>query len=165
VSASHLQTAFVPANAGVALFFVVCGVVWCGVVWCGVVLCCVFRCAAAAKHYSVPFVVVAGLYKLCPLYAFDQDTFNEHVAPTQILQFEENISDKIEVVNPAYDYIAPELVGLYITNEYGRCCTAPPAATDRTSWCAVAATPRRTYTGCFPSITTRRTTDSSTLHE
>ncbi len=82
--------------------------------------------ATAAKHYSVPVVVVAGLYKLCPLYAFDQDTFNEHVAPTQILKFEDDGSDRIDVVNPAFDYIAPELVGLYITNEYDtyihRCC-------------------------------------------
>jgi translation initiation factor eIF-2B subunit beta len=28
--------------------------------------------AMAAKHHSVPVVVVAGLYKLSPLYAFDQ---------------------------------------------------------------------------------------------
>jgi len=40
--------------------------------------------AVAAKHYRVPFVVITGLHKLCPLYAFDQDTFNEHYAPSQV---------------------------------------------------------------------------------
>jgi translation initiation factor eIF-2B subunit beta len=90
--------------------------------------------AAAAKHYSVPFVVVAGLYKLCPLYAFDQDTFNEHVAPTQILKFEDASfsaaaeGDRLDVVNPAYDYVPPELVTLFVTNEYAR------SAHHRTRW-------------------------------
>lgn len=73
--------------------------------------------AVAAKHYRVPFVVITGLHKLCPLYAFDQDTFNEHHAPSQVLRFEEEIlSDNVEVVNPGFDYVEPELVTLFVTN-------------------------------------------------
>lgn len=54
--------------------------------------------AVAAKHYSVPVVVVTGLHKLCPLYAFDQDTFNEHNAPSQVLEFsEEEMIEKVKL--------------------------------------------------------------------
>lgn len=73
--------------------------------------------ALAAKHHSVPFVVCTGLYKLCPLYPFDQDTFNDMKSPSAIMKFEE--ADKLEhvhVQNPAYDYVPAELVSLYITN-------------------------------------------------
>jgi len=44
--------------------------------------------ALAAKHHSVPFVVCTGLYKLCPLYPYDQDTFNELRSPSEVLKFE-----------------------------------------------------------------------------
>jgi len=43
--------------------------------------------ALAAKHHSVPFVVCAGLYKLCPLYAHDQDTFNELQSPDDVFRY------------------------------------------------------------------------------
>jgi len=72
--------------------------------------------AVAAHYHSVPVVVLTGLHKLCPLYAFDQDTFNEHNAPSQILKFEEDLLENVDVQNPAFDYIPPELVTLYITN-------------------------------------------------
>lgn len=72
--------------------------------------------AVAAKAHSVPVVVVTGLYKLCPLYAFDQDTFNEQNAPSEVLTFEDEHVERVEVENPAYDYVQPELVSLYITN-------------------------------------------------
>ncbi len=44
--------------------------------------------------YSSPdffflFFFIFSSYKLCPLYAFDQDTFNEANPPSQILQFED----------------------------------------------------------------------------
>jgi translation initiation factor eIF-2B subunit beta len=44
-----------------------------------------YNIAAAAKAHSVPLVVVAGLYKLCPLFAFDQDSFNEQSNPADVL--------------------------------------------------------------------------------
>ena len=39
----------------------------------------------AAKHFSVPVVVVVGVYKISPLFAFDQDTFNEHRDSQKVL--------------------------------------------------------------------------------
>lgn len=73
----------------------------------------------AAKQHAVPVVVVTGLHKLCPLYAFDQETFNEQNAPSQIMKFEEAGDEKVDLENPAFDYVAPEYVSLYITNVGG----------------------------------------------
>lgn len=70
----------------------------------------------AAKYHSVPVVVLTGLHKLCPLYAFDQDTFNEQSAPSEVMLFDEDYEGKVEVENPAFDYVPPDLVSLFITN-------------------------------------------------
>eukprot|EP00466_Bigelowiella_natans_P002750 jgi/Bigna1/86521/estExt_fgenesh1_pg.C_110095 len=72
--------------------------------------------AAAAHHHSVPVVCVTGLYKLCPLYGFDQDSFNDFKYPGEILKFQEKFAEKVNVQNPGHDYIPPELVSLLITN-------------------------------------------------
>eukprot|EP00944_MAST-04C_sp_MAST-4C-sp1_P011955 g11955.t1 len=72
---------------------------------------------AAAKLYEVPVVCVTGLYKLSPLYPYDQDTFNVQLSPSGILSFEDaDAADKVNVANPRFDYIPPELVDLYVTN-------------------------------------------------
>jgi len=76
----------------------------------------VHNLAVAAKHHSIPVVVVAGLHKLCPLYAFDQDTFNVHNPPSQIWKFEEDLGPQMDVLNPGFDYVPPEFVDLFITN-------------------------------------------------
>lgn len=73
----------------------------------------------AAKHYSIPVVVVVGVYKISPLFAFDQDTFNEHRDPQQVLPFHEaRYLNTVDVINPAYDYVPPHLIDLMVTN-YG----------------------------------------------
>ena len=73
--------------------------------------------ASAAKHFNVPFVVCTGLYKLSPLYAHDQDSFNELKNPAQVLPFSEAQRYDTSVKNPAWDYVPPELISLYITNQ------------------------------------------------
>lgn len=45
--------------------------------------------ALAAKHHSIPFVVCTGMYKLCPLFPYDQETFNDITSPSSVLKFEE----------------------------------------------------------------------------
>ena len=75
--------------------------------------------AVAAAHHAVPMVCLAGLFKLSPQYAHDQDTFNELNSPSQVMRFEEGdsaMTEQVDVVNPGYDYVAPELVDLYVTN-------------------------------------------------
>ncbi|KAL9353032.1 hypothetical protein Peur_055712 [Populus x canadensis] len=83
--------------------------------------------ALAARKHAVPFVVVAGTHKLCPLYLQNpQVLLNEMRCPSELLQYGE-FSDcmdfsigsgtpLLDVVNPAFDYVPPELVSLFITD-------------------------------------------------
>ncbi|CAK7327295.1 unnamed protein product [Dovyalis caffra] len=83
--------------------------------------------ALAARKHAVPFVVVAGTHKLCPLYPQNPAVLqNEMRCPSELLQFGE-FSDCMDfsvgsgtpllnVVNPAFDYVPPELVSLFITD-------------------------------------------------
>ncbi|KAF9121233.1 GCD complex subunit gcd7 [Mortierella sp. 14UC] len=76
--------------------------------------------AAAAKHHSIPVVVCTGLYKLSPLYPYDEDSFNVTFNPDSVLGFEEgDLIDKVTVTNPYYDYVSPDFVNLFITNQGG----------------------------------------------
>ncbi|CAM9633599.1 unnamed protein product, partial [Chrysoparadoxa australica] len=71
----------------------------------------------AAKELSVPVVCVTGLFKLTPLFSHDQHTFNCLLTPSAVMSYQENDAmPTVEVLNPAYDYIPPHLVDLYITN-------------------------------------------------
>ncbi|GLT99324.1 hypothetical protein SLE2022_167670 [Rubroshorea leprosula] len=82
--------------------------------------------ALAAKRHAVPFVVVAGTHKLCPLHPHNPEVLlNEMRSSSELLDFGE-FSDLMEhgigtgapllhVVNPAFDYVPPELVSLVIT--------------------------------------------------
>eukprot|EP00002_Diphylleia_rotans_P009407 TRINITY_DN1957_c0_g1_i2.p1 TRINITY_DN1957_c0_g1~~TRINITY_DN1957_c0_g1_i2.p1 ORF type:complete len:343 (-),score=87.63 TRINITY_DN1957_c0_g1_i2:464-1492(-) len=73
--------------------------------------------ALAAKHHSVPFIVLTGLYKLSPLHAYEYDTFGDLGAPSAVLNFEgADYLDNVNVVNPTYDYVPPNLISLFITN-------------------------------------------------
>lgn len=77
--------------------------------------------ALAAKDHAVPVVCVTALFKLCPMYAHDVDDFNEILSPTDVLAYDELPTDAsgVDVVNPAFDYVPPELVSLFITNARG----------------------------------------------
>lgn len=72
--------------------------------------------AAAAKHHHVPVVVCTGLYKLSTLQPSDEDLFNLLVRPDPVLPFEDESMERADVINPYFDYVAPELISLYITN-------------------------------------------------
>ncbi|KAI9495259.1 hypothetical protein BDB00DRAFT_882538 [Zychaea mexicana] len=73
--------------------------------------------AAAARHHATPVLVCTALYKLSPVFAYDAETFNITVAPNSILDFQQGpIIDKVTVSNPYYDYVAPELVSLFVHN-------------------------------------------------
>ena len=75
--------------------------------------------ATAARAHSTPVVVCAGQFKLTPQW----NLYHEYGAldfadPSNVLGFEEgNLVEKVEVVNPYYDYVNPELLYVYITNE------------------------------------------------
>ncbi|XP_052778168.1 translation initiation factor eIF-2B subunit beta-like [Mya arenaria] len=81
--------------------------------------------ALAAKHYSVPMVVCAAAFKLSPefLCCNDQEAFNKFESPEDVMRFSEGkILSKVQIHNPVFDYVPPELVTLYIFNIGG---TAP----------------------------------------
>lgn len=76
--------------------------------------------ATAARAHSTPVMVCAGQFKLTPLW----NLYHEYGAldfadPSSVLGFEEcDLVDKVDVVNPYYDYVRPDLVDVYVTNEY-----------------------------------------------
>ena len=72
--------------------------------------------ALAANYCHKPVVVLTGLHELCPLYAFDADTFNVQRGKSQLLDFTADWTQAVAVANPAFDYIPPNNVTLFITN-------------------------------------------------
>ncbi|XP_028788138.1 translation initiation factor eIF-2B subunit beta isoform X2 [Neltuma alba] len=84
--------------------------------------------ALAAQKHAVPFVVLAGSHKLCPLYPHNPEVLlNELRSPSELLDFGE-FSDcmdaasgtcSLHVVNPTFDYVPPKLVSLFITDTGG----------------------------------------------
>ncbi|KAL6010039.1 hypothetical protein ACLOJK_000470 [Asimina triloba] len=86
--------------------------------------------ALAAQRHGVPFVVVAGSHKLCPLYPHDPEVLlNDLKSPSDLLDFGEfsecmdfassNGAPLLHVVNPSFDYVPPKLVSLFITDTGG----------------------------------------------
>ncbi|KAK6933951.1 Initiation factor 2B-related [Dillenia turbinata] len=86
--------------------------------------------ALAAQRHAVPFVVVAGSHKLCPLYPHNPEVLlNELKSPSDLLDFGEfsdcldfgsgTGSPLLHVVNPTFDYVPPKLVSLFITDTGG----------------------------------------------
>ena len=76
--------------------------------------------ALAAKQNAVPIVSITGMFKLCPMYPHQgQDTLQDFVSPSSIMDYsvlnDESMSN-VELINPVHDYIAPELIELYVTN-------------------------------------------------
>ncbi|XP_078442077.1 nagB/RpiA/CoA transferase-like superfamily protein [Wolffia australiana] len=86
--------------------------------------------ALAAQKHAVPFVVVAGSHKMCPLYPHNPEVLlNEMRSPSELLDFGEfsdcmdfgsrNGAPLLHVINPAFDYVPPNLVSLFITETGG----------------------------------------------
>ena len=73
--------------------------------------------AKAAKIHRTPVIVVSGVYKLSPEYPFEFESLIEYGGPESIIGYDEGaLVDNLEVDNPVYDYVPPDLVDLYITN-------------------------------------------------
>ncbi|OCB84124.1 eukaryotic translation initiation factor 2B beta subunit [Sanghuangporus baumii] len=77
--------------------------------------------ATAARAHSTPVVICAGQFKLTPLWnVYHQYGALDFADPSSVLGFDEgSLVDKVDVINPYYDYVAPELFDVYITNELG----------------------------------------------
>ena len=73
--------------------------------------------ARAARTHHVPVVVLSGVYKLSPVYPFDTHELIEHGDPSKVVGWEEaEFRERVEVVNPIFDFVEAEDVGLYVTN-------------------------------------------------
>ena len=73
--------------------------------------------AQAAKVHRTPVIVISGVYKLSPEYPFEFESLIEYGDPGNIVGYDEGaLVDNLEVDNPLFDYVPPDLVDLYITN-------------------------------------------------
>ncbi|KAI4129662.1 MAG: hypothetical protein LQ338_002145 [Usnochroma carphineum] len=73
--------------------------------------------AKAASVHRTPVVVLSGVYKLSPVYPFDTEALIEFGEPSKVIAFGDgHLVGKVGVENPLFDFVAPELVDLYITN-------------------------------------------------
>jgi translation initiation factor eIF-2B subunit beta len=103
--------------------------------------------ATAARAHSTPVVVCTGQFKLTPLW----NLYHEYSAvdfgdPGEVLPvFEGEAVEKVDVINPYYDYVKPEFIDVLITNEYVVYLCVKTLAN---SWLAIVETTHPpTYTG------------------
>jgi len=76
----------------------------------------------SAKHFSVPVIVCAAFYKLAPVFLSEDDheRFNVLASPQSIVPYSDGeLVSSVEIYNPTFDYVPPELVTLFITNVSG----------------------------------------------
>jgi len=91
--------------------------------------------AAAARKHAVPLVVLVGLHQLSPLFPHDPVvTMNDFRSPGTVLEYDA-IADTLSAdtpeadsnaestylhaPSPMYDYVAPELISLFVTDTGG----------------------------------------------
>jgi len=75
--------------------------------------------ALAAKHHSVPVLVCAAMFKLCPKYpcAYSVEMYNHMHDPSEIVPYSKaKVVGDASIVHPLYDYVPPDLVSLFISN-------------------------------------------------
>ncbi|ODQ65254.1 IF-2B-domain-containing protein [Nadsonia fulvescens var. elongata DSM 6958] len=71
----------------------------------------------AAKNHKTPVLAVTGVYKLSPLYPFDVESLIEVGNTGKVVDFsDKDMVENVEVMNPTYDYVAPENIDIYVTN-------------------------------------------------
>lgn len=78
--------------------------------------------ALAAKHYSIPVMVLSHMYKFSPVFlgSNDHEAFNACASPASLIPYSTGqILNKVHVTNAVFDYVPPELVSLFITHQGG----------------------------------------------
>lgn len=81
--------------------------------------------AACAKHYSTPVCVVTGMYKVTPIFPENHADFNLIASPDMVVPFSDAslVDDSVQILNPSFDYVPPNLISLLVTNQ----CGHPPS--------------------------------------
>lgn len=79
-----------------------------------------YTVALAAKHFSVPVIVLVPMYKLSPVYlcSYEQDAFNKVASTEGVIPYDSSAAHFSKGFNPIFDYVPPELVTLFISNMY-----------------------------------------------
>ncbi|UZJ51243.1 hypothetical protein CBS101457_000563 [Exobasidium rhododendri] len=93
--------------------------------------------AEAARAHSTPTVVLAGVYKVCPdwawvgigtslvnrsgmssvnVYSSQGLKCSNEGSPLDVVNFDEEGADQVEIVNPIWDYVDPDAIDLLLTN-------------------------------------------------
>ena len=78
-----------------------------------------YNLCLCAKTFSIPVVVVGGTFKLTPSYPFGHESINEYLSPDVLCSNEVEYKGDIKNITfniPAYDYVPPELITIYISN-------------------------------------------------
>ncbi|XP_055386946.1 translation initiation factor eIF-2B subunit beta-like [Condylostylus longicornis] len=77
--------------------------------------------ALAAKHYSVPVIVLAPMYMLSAMYlrSYKQDAFNLVGPDGSVIECNSLGPNISRTFSPIFDYVPPELVTLFISNMGG----------------------------------------------
>ena len=73
----------------------------------------------AAKHHSVPVIVCAGIFQLCPKYicSYDHDDSNYMMNPAKVMGYADaQLVKSVATFHPLLDYVPPELVNLFVMN-------------------------------------------------
>lgn len=78
-----------------------------------------YTVALAAKHYSVPVIVLVPMFKLSPVFLcnFEQEAFNLFGSTESILPYNTKVSRQIKAYAPVFDYVPPELISLFISSK------------------------------------------------
>lgn len=74
--------------------------------------------ATVAKEHHVPVVGLASTFIITPQFAHSSnESLGLLLSPSLVVQYNTNIcQENVEVVNPAYDFLPPALMDLYVTN-------------------------------------------------
>jgi len=74
--------------------------------------------ATAAKEFSVPVIGVTGAFLLTPLFAHNQNAaLGQLLSPAISIAYNADVDfQNVEVIVPAFDFLPPDLMELYVTN-------------------------------------------------
>lgn len=77
-----------------------------------------FTVALAAQHFSVPVIVLVPMFKLSPVFLFnyEQEAFNLVGSTQSVLPFNTKVSKDVKAYSPAFDYVPPKLITLFISS-------------------------------------------------
>lgn len=75
--------------------------------------------SSVAEMHSTPVICVTGQFKLSPLKEINQDFSSiDFVNPAKLIGYDEdNLVDNVDIAVPYYEYVKPDLISVFITND------------------------------------------------